>query len=48
MKNLLVTPIINQRLMELSNKQGVKMIDYLETFTDKLHTHMKRTGRKPL
>tara|TARA_B100000524_G_C23337010_1_gene256909 strand:- start:237 stop:383 length:147 start_codon:yes stop_codon:yes gene_type:complete len=48
MKNLLVTAIINQRLMELSNKQGVKMIDFLDTLTEKLHTEMKRTGRKPL
>tara|TARA_B100001778_G_C18011319_1_gene372395 strand:+ start:266 stop:412 length:147 start_codon:yes stop_codon:yes gene_type:complete len=48
MKNLLVTVIINQRLMELSNKQGVKMIDFLDTLTEKLHTEMKRTGRKPL
>jgi len=48
MKNLLVTNIINQRLMELSNKQGVKMIDFLDTLTEKLHTEMKRTGRKPL
>ena len=48
MKNILVTNIINQRLMELSNKQGVKMIDFLDTLTEKLHTEMKRTGRKPL
>ena len=48
MKNILVTAIINQRLMELSNKQGVKMIDFLDTLTEKLHTEMKRTGRKPL
>ena len=48
MKNLLVTVIINQRLMELSNKQGVKMIDFLDTLTEKLHTEMKRTGMKPL
>ena len=48
MKNLLVTNIINQRLLELSNKQGVKLIDFLDTLTEKLHSEMKRTGRKPL
>ena len=48
MKNLLVTNIINQRLLELSNKQGVKLIDFLDTLTEKLHTEMKRTGKKPL
>ena len=48
MKNLLVTNIINQRLLDLSNKQGVKLIDFLDTLTEKLHTEMKRTGRKPL
>ena len=48
MKNLLVTNIINQRLLELSNKQGVKLIDFLDTLTEKLHTEMKRTGQKPL
>ena len=48
MKNILVTNIINQRLMELSNKQGVKMIDFVDTLTEKLHTEMKKTGKKPL
>ena len=48
MKNLLVTNIINQRLLELSNKQGVKLIDFLDTLTEKLHTEMKKTGKKPL
>ena len=48
MKNILATNIINQRLMELSNKQGVKMIDFVDTLTEKLHTEMKKTGKKPL
>jgi|TARA_Y100001978_G_scaffold110285_1_gene98410 regulator of PEP synthase PpsR (kinase-PPPase family) len=48
MKNLLVTHIINQRLMELSNKQGVKLVDFLDALTEKLHAEMKRTGQKPL
>ena len=48
MKNILVTNIINQRLMELSNKQGVKMIDFLDTLSEQMVTEMKRTGKKPL
>ena len=48
MKNVTLNNIDYQMLMELSKKQGVKMIDFLDTLTEKLHTEMKRTGRKPL
>ena len=48
MKNVTLNNIDYQMLMELSNKQGVKLIDFLDTLTEKLHTEMKRTGQKPL
>ena len=44
----MVNRITYQRLMELSNKQGVKMIDFVDTLTEKLHNEMKKTGKKPL
>ena len=48
MQNLLVTRIIKDRFQQLSNKQGVKLIDFLDTLSEQMVTEMKRTGRKPL
>ena len=48
MNNVMVNRITYQRLMELSNKQGVKLSDFVDTLTEKLHTEMKKTGKKPL
>ena len=48
MNNVMVNRITYQRLMELSNKQQVKLSDFVDTLTEKLHTEMKKTGKKPL
>ena len=48
MQNLLVTRIIKDRFQQLINKQGVELIDFLDTLSEQMVTEMKRIGKKPL
>ena len=48
MKNVTLTNIDYQMLMELSKKQGVNITSFVSTLVNNLYTEMKRTGRKPL
>ena len=48
MKNVTLTNIDYQMLMELSKKQGVNINSFVSTLVNNLYTEMKRTNRKPL
>ena len=48
MKNVTLTNIDYQMLMELSKKQGVNINSFVSTLVNNMYTEMKSTGRKPL